>query len=225
MPKHHICLKKSYREDKLEIGLDEAGRGPLFGRVYSGAVILPKDDKFDHSKMKDSKKFSSEKKIKEVAEYIKQNAIAWSVQYCDENEIDRYNILKATQMSMHKCVNEIIQTNLFNNTQFKDCLLLVVGNYFTPYMCYINNDMISISHTCIKGGDNEYSAIAAASILAKVERDKYIEDLCNEHPYLCENYSIDTNKGYGAKKHLDGIKNHGITKWHRKSFGICKTFV
>ena len=209
----------------MEIGLDEAGRGPLFGRVYSGAVILPKDDKFDHSKMKDSKKFSSEKKIKEVAEYIKQNAIAWSVQYCDENEIDRYNILKATQMSMHKCVNEIIQTNLFNNTQFKDCLLLVDGNYFTPYMCYINNDMISISHTCIKGGDNEYSAIAAASILAKVERDKYIEDLCNEHPYLCENYSIDTNKGYGAKKHLDGIKNHGITKWHRKSFGICKTFV
>ena len=85
--------------------------------------------------------------------------------------------------------------------------------------------MISISHTCIKGGDNEYSAIAAASILAKVERDKYIEELCNDHPYLCENYSIDTNKGYGAKKHLDGIKNHGITQWHRKSFGICKTFV
>ena len=224
MPREQICLKKSYTDDKLEIGIDEAGRGPLFGRVYSAAVILPKDDKFDHSKMKDSKKFTSEKKIKEVAEYIKQNSLAWSVQYSDESEIDRYNILKATQMTMHKCLNEIIHTNLFNNVDFKNCLLLVDGNYFTPYMYYLNNDMISINHTCIKGGDNEYSAIAAASILAKVERDKYIEELCNDHPYLSENYSIDTNKGYGAKKHLEGIKNHGITKWHRKTFGICKIF-
>ena len=224
MPKQQVCLKKSYTNDKLEIGIDEAGRGPLFGRVYSAAVVLPKDDSFDHSKMKDSKKFTSEKKIIEVAEYIKQNALAWSVQYSCEKDIDKYNILKATQLTMHKCIHEITETNIFQNTELKNCMLLVDGNYFTPYMFHRDNDMLSINYTCIKGGDNEYSAIAAASILAKVERDKYIEELCNDHPYLCEHYSINTNKGYGAKKHLDGIKNHGITKWHRKSFGICKTF-
>ena len=215
-------LFKSYTDDKIEIGIDEAGRGPLLGRVYTAAVILPKDDSFDHSKMKDSKKFSSEKKIKEVAEYIKQNALAWTIEYCDETEIDKYNILKATQIAMHKCINKIINTNLVEQKQTKDCLLLVDGNYFTPFMFFRNDNMNSINHVCLKSGDNLYTSIAAASILAKVERDKYIQDLCDENPDLCDKYSIHTNKGYGAKKHLEGIKNHGITKWHRKSFAPCK---
>ena len=77
----------------------------------------------------------------------------------------------------------------------------------------------------IEGGDNKYTSIAAASILAKVERDKYIEELCISNPELIEYYGIDSNKGYGSKKHMDGIKQHGITKWHRKTFGICKEFV
>jgi ribonuclease HII len=76
----------------------------------------------------------------------------------------------------------------------------------------------------IEGGDNKYTSIAAASILAKVERDKYIEELCVENPELIELYGIDSNKGYGSKKHMDGIKKYGITKWHRKTFGICKEF-
>ena len=90
------CLLKKfyYSEHTLEIGADEAGRGPMFGRVYSGAVILPKDDSFDHFKMKDSKKFTSKnsKKINEVAEYIKEHAIAWAVEYEDETVIDEINI-------------------------------------------------------------------------------------------------------------------------------------
>jgi ribonuclease HII len=77
---------------------------------------------------------------------------------------------------------------------------------------------------CIEGGDNHYSVIAAASIIAKVERDKYIEELCENHPELSERYGIDTNKGYGSKKHIEGIKEHGITIWHRRSFGICKDY-
>ena len=76
---------------------------------------------------------------------------------------------------------------------------------------------------CIEGGDNKYSAIAAASILAKVERDKYIEELCKKYPKLDEFYDLAKNKGYWTAKHLDGIRNYGITKWHRKTFGICKT--
>ena len=83
----------------------------------------------------------------------------------------------------------------------------------------------SIPYITVEGGDNKYASIAAASILAKVERDKYIDDLCRENPELSEHYSIGSNKGYGAKKHIDGIKEHGITIWHRRSFAPCKNYI
>ena len=82
----------------------------------------------------------------------------------------------------------------------------------------------TVSHVCIEGGDNKYTAIAAASILAKVARDQYIADLCEQYPELDEKYGIAKNKGYGSKQHLDGIQNNGITSWHRRTFGICKKF-
>lgn len=223
-------LQKFYTNESnvIEIGIDEVGRGPLFGRVYVSAVILPKDDSFDHSKMKDSKKFHSKKKIEETAEYIKNSSIAWVVCYEDEVVIDEINILQATQKAMHKCIAEIINKNqdLFNNSETK-IQLLIDGNYFNPYTYFNKKRKIleQIPHVCIEGGDNKYSTIAAASILAKVARDTYIDDLCKENPELVEHYSIDSNKGYGAKKHLDGIKEHGITIWHRRSFGICKNYV
>jgi ribonuclease HII len=223
-------LNKYYNCNELvfEIGIDEAGRGPLFGRVYSGAVILPKDNSFDHSKMKDSKKFHSKKKIEEVATYIKANAIAWSVCYEEEEVIDEINILQATQSAMHKAIKNVLNQLKHKNLvlDYNNILLLVDGNYFKQYT-FINsqtNKFETLNYNTIEGGDNTYSCIAAASILAKVERDKYIDDLCKENPELGERYGIDTNKGYGAKKHIDGIKQYGITKWHRKSFGICKTF-
>lgn len=213
-------LKKCYDDTNIyEIGVDEVGRGPLFGRVYSAAVILPKDNSFDHSQMKDSKKFHSKKKIKEVADYIKMNAIAWSVTYEDEQTIDDINILQATQQSMHKSILEIM-----NKTKKNEYHLLIDGNYFKQLPSHSTNT-IKYKVDCIEGGDNRYSVIAAASIIAKVERDKYIEELCNEYPFLIENYGIDSNKGYGAKKHIDGIKLHGITPWHRRTFGICKQFI
>jgi len=228
-------LKKYYNEDDkiFEIGVDEAGRGPLFGRVYTGAVILPKDDAFDHSKMKDSKKFHSKKKIEEVAEYIKANALAWYVCYEDETTIDEINILQATQQAMRNSILEVRKQfnkklSLSGSEEIRDYNynLLIDGNYFIP-LTILNkktNKIETIPYTTIEGGDNKYSSIAAASILAKVERDKYIDDLCQKNPYLSEYYGIDTNKGYGAKKHLDGIKEHGITIWHRRSFGICKSY-
>ena len=230
--KEPAVLKKYHFDDQsvFEIGIDEAGRGPLFGRVYTGAVILPKDDTFDHSKMKDSKLFHSKKKISEVSEYIKQNAIAWSISYEDEKVIDDINILQATQKAMHKSI-----TSTYMMATEKKALhgenakihLLVDGNYFNPYTQYNKTRKMveTIPYTCVEGGDNKYTCIAAASILAKVARDEYIESLCEENPELIEKYGIDSNKGYGAKKHLDGIKEHGITIWHRRSFGICKQFV
>lgn len=219
-------LLKFYMENPgiHEIGVDEVGRGPLFGRVYSAAVILPKDDSFDHSKMKDSKKFHSKQKILEAAEYIKQNAISWAVAYEDEKTIDDINILQAAQKTMHNCIGEVLKKTALQHDSIQ---LLIDGNYFNSYTTYNSKrkKLDTLNHVCIEGGDNKYSCIAAASILAKVARDEYIENLCAENPELVEHYNIDSNKGYGAKKHLEGIKQHGITQWHRKTFGICKKFV
>lgn len=215
----------------MEVGMDEVGRGPLFGRVYAAAVILPKDDTFEFSKMKDSKKFHSPKKIQEVSQYIQEHALYWTVQYEDEKTIDEINILQASQKAMHKCVDAIIKnvkkeegSGSGTGTQnIKNVKLLVDGNYFKPFPIF-NNKIEYMDSVCVEGGDNKYCSIAAASILAKVARDKYIEDLCEEHPDLIEKYSLDSNKGYGSKKHLDGIKQYGITVWHRRSFGICKNY-
>lgn len=224
-------LKKYLDEDIsiIECGIDEAGRGPMFGRVYAGLVVLPKDDSFDHLQMKDSKKFHSKNKkiIEQVAEYIKENAIAWAVEYEDEQTIDEINILQATQSAMHKCIKTVLTKipELFE-LQIENILLLVDGNYFKPYTVLnkTKTKMETIRYQMIEGGDNKYTSIAAASILAKVARDTYINDLCALNPELIEHYGIDSNKGYGSKKHMDGIKQHGITKWHRKTFGICKEF-
>jgi ribonuclease HII len=219
-------LKWFFNEDVnvIEMGIDEAGRGPMFGRVYAGVVILPKDDSFNHSLMKDSKKFHNKKKLEEAAEYIKANAIAWAVEYEDETKIDEVNILQATQLAMHKGIKSILKDKVEANTD--NTLLLVDGNYFKPYMTLNKSKtkLEKLRYEMIEGGDNKYTAIAAASILAKVERDRYIEELCIQNPELVERYAIDSNKGYGSKKHMDGIKQYGITKWHRRTFGICKEY-
>lgn len=212
----------------LEIGVDEVGRGPMFGRVYAGVAVLPKDDSFAHSQMKDSKKFSSKKKIEQVAEYIKENAIAWAVEYEDEQTIDEVNILQATQLAMHKGIKKVLiqLSELYPDFNYNKVLLLVDGNYFKPYTYLDKNKskLECLKYHTIEGGDNKLTPIAAASILAKVERDNYIGALCLENPELIERYGIDSNKGYGSKKHMDGIREHGITKWHRKTFGICKNY-
>jgi ribonuclease HII len=210
----------------IEIGIDEAGRGPMFGRVYTAAVILPKD--FNHSLMKDSKKFHSIKKIQEAAEYIKKNAIAWHVSYACEKTIDDLNIRNATHKAMHEAAKAVIQTQAINKEKELNFHLLVDGCDFTPLTLTDDeeeeDEAINISHTCIEGGDNLYSAIAAASILAKTERDKYIEEMCLADPSLITKYDLLKNKGYGTKKHMDGIKEHGISLFHRRTFGICKMF-
>lgn len=230
---NQLPLKTFYTEDPCiyEIGADEAGRGPLFGRVYAAAVCLPKDTIiFDHSKMKDSKKFHSKQKIEEAAEYIKKHSTAWYVSFEDEKVIDEINILQATQKAMHTCILEVRKQLMKLHSESEitplHLTLLIDGNYFNPITIYNKktNKIDTLNYDCIEGGDNKYTCIAAASILAKVERDKYIEQLCVENPELSEKYGIDSNKGYGAKKHLDGIKTHGITIWHRRSFGICKNY-
>ena len=192
--------------DIIEAGVDEAGRGPLFGRVYAAAVVLNPEMEYDNNMIKDSKKIS--KKNLPLAEmYVKNTALDWAVAYSSEQRIDEINILHATQEAMHKALDKL---------NVRPEFLLVDGNYFKPYK--------NTSCNCVVKGDDTYYSIAAASILAKTARDKYIEELCLENEELDERYGIRTNMGYGARKHIEGIKMYGISKWHRKTFGICKNY-
>jgi ribonuclease HII len=206
----------------VEIGIDEAGRGPLFGRLYVASVVLPKDSSFRHIDMKDSKKFHSKNKIQKVAEYIKTNAVAWSIQYIESDVIDEINIRQAVFKGMHECIRDILSKKLRENKN--EILLLVDGNDFKPFTFYDEDveEIRSLRHETVEKGDNKYTCIAAASILAKVDRDQYIAELCEKNPELSEKYGINTNMGYGTKAHMDGIKQYGITEWHRKSFAPCR---
>jgi ribonuclease HII len=229
------CLLKNYYNNNtlFEIGIDEVGRGPMFGRVYSAAVILPSNETFKYELLKDSKKFTSQKKISEVADYIKQNALFWAVCYEDEKAIDTLNIRNATLKAMHNAISAIISKyNLVNtnvntnvncdlNEQF---YLLIDGNDFKcyTYFCKTSNIIKQLNHVLVEGGDNKFCSIAAASILAKVERDNYIRTMCLEFPKLDTYYGLLNNKGYGTIKHMEGIKKYGISKWHRTTYGCCK---
>jgi len=171
--------------------------------------------------MKDSKKFHSKKKIKAVSDYIKENAISWSIQYIEHDVIDEINIRQAVHRGMHNSIRDIFTKSSIDK---ESTFLLIDGNDFKPYTMYddVTEELKSLPHDTIEGGDNKYTPIAAASILAKVARDEYIEELCNEHPELSQRYCIDKNKGYGTKHHLNGIAEYGITQWHRKTYGQCK---
>ena len=203
-----MSLKSFAYENTLEVGVDEAGRGPMFGRVYVGAVIIPPDETFQQSFIKDSKKLSERKRL--IAyDFIKEYAIDYTSFYYDEKKIDDVNIFNATYEGMHKALDNLLVTPEH---------ILVDGNYFPVYM----KDQMVIPHTLVDKGDNKFLSIAAASIIAKVERDKYIYKLCDENPQLKDIYHLNTNKGYGTAQHMDAIRSYGITKWHRKTFGLCK---
>jgi len=200
-------MKTSSKQNIIEVGLDEVARGCMFGRVYTAAVIWPQDYSEDqHFIIKDSKKLSK-KKREELYFYIINTALDWNVKYIENDEIDKINILQATMKSMH--------TNLDNLLIDVDHIL-VDGTNFNKYS--------NVPYTCVPKGDNKYYSIAAASILAKVEHDWYIEKLCAEYPELNEKYDLLSNMGYGTKTHMDNIKKYGISEFHRRSFGICKEF-
>lgn len=167
--KPQVTLKPCFCEDtEFEIGVDEAGRGPLFGRVYVAGVILPKDvNLFHHDWMKDSKQIKSRKKMVELADYIKSKALAWHIYYAEADEIDSIGILNCVMKGMHQCITANL--NNFAPTNIRNGLLLVDGNYFRPYSRFDEEteSLITLSHETVEKGDGTYSSIAAASILAK----------------------------------------------------------
>jgi ribonuclease HII len=203
----------------FEIGCDEVGRGPLFGRVYAAAVILPAlPEHTDWSRgIKDSKKYASSNALKRVAGLIKAKATAYAIAFREAEHVDRVNILQATQDAMHEAIRRVLeQINALpvgnNQTVLETVRLFVDGNYFRPFP--------GLSHTCVEGGDGIYISIAAASVLAKEARDDWIAELCGEHPDLVDKYGLDTNKGYGTKRHIEGLREHGRSPWHRRSFHV-----
>jgi ribonuclease HII len=207
-------MKSFYNQNLIEAGLDEVARGCLFGRVYAASVIWRNDKDLNnllnklnmkHMIIKDSKKLTP-KKRKELRDYIENVALDYSVGWVCQKEVDTLNIRNATFKAMH-----ISLDNLTLNPQS----LIVDGNEFAIYKM--------TNHKCFVKGDNIYTSIAAASILAKVYHDEYIEQLIKDNPDL-KKYDLQNNMGYGTQKHIAAIKKYGITDYHRKTFGICKDF-
>ncbi len=191
-------LKAYQTENTLEVGIDECARGCLLGSVFIGAVILPNNieelcEEFN-IKIKDSKKMTREQR-EEAYEFIKMVCIDYAVVSKTNDEIDDINILKATLTGMHDVIRSL---------KIKPEKILVDGDKFYIYRDE-NGDLIE--HECVIKGDDTYMSIAAASIIAKVEHDRYILKLVEEYPYL-EKYDIQNNMGYGSKKHLLAITEY-----------------
>ena len=205
-------MKRFYQENTIELGIDEAGRGCLLGPLCVGAVIMGNiEDNPPPYEIKDSKKCSP--KIRKILrEYIENNSIAYNVQFVGEKEIDEVNVLQATMNGMHQCIDEITKEIAIDR-------ILVDGTQFNTYL---DSDFEPIEHICVPQGDNIYTNIAAASILAKEYHDEYIVNLVKENPILKE-YDILNNKGYGTKNHINKLKDNKFkeispTEWHRKYF-------
>ena len=187
---------KRYNSKILVCGIDEAGRGALSGPVTISSVILPKN--YYNPEIKDSKKLSYLKR-KKLFDEIKNVALDYVIVDVDNNKIDNVNILNATFFGMNKSIKKL---NLSAD------IYLIDGNKFQTKM--------KLNYKCIIGGDNLYQSIAAASILSKVHRDKYMAKIGKRYPQ----FDWINNKGYGTKKHIDSIKKYGHTMYHRNTFKI-----
>ena len=203
------------------IGVDEAGRGPLLGRVYAGAVVLAAAESVDTKLVRDSKTFHTHRSLDKAATYVRSGCVASATAFATEQEIDDINIRKATHRAMHRAIDIVIDQCDLN---IDNTLLLIDGNDFTPYTKFLDGSIRAFNHRCIVKGDASEPSIAAASILAKFDRDAYIKALCADDPTLDEKYGLVRNKGYGTVSHIAGIRKHGISSYHRRSFGICKDY-
>ena len=184
---------------KIIAGVDEVGRGSLIGPVYAAAVILNRN--IDKKKLKDSKILS--KTNREILEkYIKRNSI-WAIGSASLIEIEKLNILNASLLAMKRAIKKLKK---------KPQLVLIDGNKLPNLKNYNLKYVIK--------GDQKISSISAASIIAKVTRDKFITSLSKKF----RNYSWEKNLGYGTKEHLRSIKKFGITKYHRKKFSPISNF-
>ena len=185
--------KELYEKYSAICGVDEAGRGPLAGPVYAAAVILPRG--FELPGLDDSKKLT-EKKREKLFYLIRDNAVAYSIATASEKEIDEINILNATYLAMNRAIEGLA---------VKADFALIDGNRSTG---------ITLPNQTVVGGDGIYSCIAAASILAKVSRDRFMLEMAEKYP----EYAFEKHKGYGTKLHYERLREHGPSEIHRLSF-------
>ena len=183
------------KEGLLEAGCDEAGRGCLAGSVFAAAVVLPPD--YRNEELNDSKQLSAKRRYA-LRQVVERDALAWAVARVEPQEIDRINILNASILAMHRALDQL---------KLRPQFVIVDGNRFKPYA--------DVPHQTIVKGDGKYLSIAAASILAKTYRDDYMLQLHQEFPH----YGWDRNMGYPTREHRQAIADHGITPYHRLSFG------
>jgi len=179
--------------DGLICGVDEAGRGPLAGPVCAAAVILPRG--LEIPELNDSKKLT-EKKREKLYEIITEKAISYGIAFADHNEIDSLNILNATFKAMNRAISQLDST---------PALALIDGNTVKG---------IEYPAEAIVGGDGKCASIAAASILAKVTRDRFMVEMAKKYPQ----YGFERHKGYGTKLHYQALREYGASPIHRKSF-------
>ena len=194
-------------ENKYEICIDEAGRGCLFSQVYVACVILPKEcESFDGTNIKDSKKFTSKKKLQNVAEYVKEHALAYHIEYVEPDVIDKINILKK-RYGYADCIKSIINKLKIS---VDDCTAIV--DEIISYMTFNEKQqaMVPMRSVTVEQGDAKYMGIAAASILAKTARDANMPELCDQYPLLMTYMDFE--------KMLDMVLNtrRYCRKWHYK---------
>ena len=189
-------MLKNFYSQYLEAGTDEAGRGCLAGPVTAAALILPKD--FTNNLLNDSKQLTKNQRMS-LKPLVEKGALCFGVAHIYPEEIDKINILNASILAMHKALDTLNKPPEF---------IIVDGNRFKKYR--------DVPHECIIKGDSKYMSIAAASVLAKTNRDAYMEKIHEEFPM----YNWKKNKGYPTKEHREAIRKYGITKYHRKSFRL-----
>ena len=195
----------SNADDKiLEAGIDEVGRGALAGPVVAAAVVWPRHidgDDTTWTRIRDSKKLTRLQRER-LADYIRDTALDFAVGIVGPDVIDRDNILNANFRAMHEAVDGL---------SMSVDRLLVDGPIFKPYLSTAGE---FVPHECVVQGDDSYVSIAAASILAKVCRDRMMVQLHEEHP----EFGWDSNKGYGSSAHTAALRRHGPTHLHRRTF-------
>lgn len=197
-----------------EIGIDEAGRGPLIGRVYAGAVIWGPNTAVNDL-VNDSKKLTPKKRAT-LVNWIKTNVLAWGIGWAEPNEIDSINILEATKLAMDRAIHDLkSKLSVDNITMFNQSKQLVIDG------CGWEKKFIDYNVRSVVKGDSKVRSISAASILAKEYHDEHIRELCKSNPTLDQRYSLLSNMGYGTKSHIDGINKWGISEYHRKTFKPC----
>lgn len=205
-------LKVRFSNDSLtEIGIDEAGRGSFWGPIMAGAVILPNESDWTEQQrllliqLRDSKKISPKKREK-LSEQIKLLIPSYSIGIVTAQEINENGIQWANKEAFRRAVESI--PSFSKNTI--DYRLLIDG--------ILSIDDCKIEQQLIVEGDNQYIAIAASSILAKVEHDRWIQQYCKEHPECNERYDLIASKGYGTIRHREGIKQYGGHELHRMMY-------